>query len=92
MSIASTIMRPLAMDSKELARLITSAHGGGQSATGIAVNTDSAMRVMAVHSCVKILAQSIGQLPCHLMQQDGVNKKKALDHHLYPILHDQPNQ
>jgi len=92
MSISGRIMRPKAMNSDELSRLILSHYGGGTSATGISVTSDSAMRAMAVHSCVKILANSIAQLPCHLMEDVGGVKNKAFDHYLYPILHDQPNE
>lgn len=80
------------MNSDELSRLILSTYGGGTSATGISITSDSAMRAMAVHSCVKILANSVAQLPCHLMEDIGGVKNKALDHYLYPILHDQPNE
>lgn len=92
MSISGRIMRPKAMTSDELSRLITSTYGGGTSATGISVTSDSAMRAMAVHSCVKILANSVAQLPCHLMEEVNGIKNKAIDHYLYPILHDQPNE
>ncbi len=91
MSIARQIMRPKAMTSDDLSRLILSTYGGGTSATGISVNADSAMRAMAVHSCIKILANSVAQLPCHMMQIVKGNKEKAEDFYLYPILHDQPN-
>lgn len=80
------------MDSNELSRLILSTYGGGTSSTGISVTSDSAMRAMAVHSCVKILANSVAQLPCHLMEDVGGIKNKATTHYLYPLLHDQPNK
>ena len=80
------------MDSGELSRLIASTYGGGTTSTGIAVNTDNAMRAMAVHSCVKILSNSVAQLPCQLMEDIEGVKDKAKDHYLYEILHDQPNE
>ena len=80
------------MDSGELSRLIASTYGGGTTNTGIAVNTDNAMRAMAVHSCVKILSNSVAQLPCQLMEDIEGVKNKAKDHYLYDILHDQPNE
>ncbi|HSW62184.1 MAG TPA: phage portal protein [Dissulfurispiraceae bacterium] len=64
---------------------------GGGTSTGVAVNTNSAMRAMAVHSCVSIKANAIGQLPCHLMRTEGEKKNQARDHYLYRLLHDQPN-
>ncbi len=85
-------LRPKAMNSDELSRMILSVYGGGTSSTGIAVNTDSAMRAMAVHTCVTIKANSIAQLPCHLMRRNGKNKEQAIDHPYYAMLHDQPNE
>lgn len=92
MSIAGRIMRPRSMSPDELSRLITSTYGGGTTGSGVSVTTRSAMRAMAVHSCVTIKANAIAQLPCHLMEQDGKNKKQATDFYLYSLLHDQPNE
>jgi HK97 family phage portal protein len=85
-------MRPKSMSPDELSRLITSTYGGGATGSGVSVTTRSAMRAMAVHSCVTIKANAIAQLPCHLMQRDGRNKKQATDFYLYSLLHDQPNE
>lgn len=79
------------MDSAELYRMITSVYGGGATASGVSVSSDSAMRLMTVNACVKILSESIKQLPLHLMEQDGDMRQKATSHYLYHKLHDQPN-
>lgn len=53
-----------------------------------------AMQATAVYGCVKILSESIGGLPLHLMERLGTGqrqKKRAVDHPLYRILHDEPN-
>lgn len=92
MGIVSRMLRPQAMSSHELERLILSTFGGGITSSGVSVNSDSAMRQMTVYACVKILSQSIAQLPLHLMTQNGEIKKKAVDHPLYRRLHDQPNR
>lgn len=65
--------------------------GVGLSDSGVPVTNESAMRLLTVYSCVKILAESIGQLPCHFMEDRGNTKDKATKHPLYRILHDQPN-
>ncbi|MFZ5762843.1 MAG: phage portal protein [Thermodesulfobacteriota bacterium] len=75
---------------RELERIILGAFGVS-SAAGISVTTESAMRLAAVYTCVLILAQSVAQLPCHLMRRAGRNREKATDHRLYALLHDQPN-
>lgn len=84
-------IRPRAMSSDELSKLILSTFGGGPTSSGQSVNSDTAMRAMAVHSCVKIKADSIGQLPCHLFKEVGKTKEKAKDLRLYRLLHRQPN-
>lgn len=85
--------RPRALLSldKALERLIIDIYGGGLTASGVSVNSDTAMRLITVHSCVKVLSQTISQLPCHVMEMDGRMTQKAKDFYLYELLHDQPN-
>uniref|UniRef100_A0A6H1ZD09 Putative portal protein n=1 Tax=viral metagenome TaxID=1070528 RepID=A0A6H1ZD09_9ZZZZ len=58
---------------------------------GVSIDSNTAMQLMTVHNCVKVLSQSIAQLPLHLMAQNGDMKEKATEHYLYRLLHDQPN-
>jgi phage portal protein BeeE len=48
--------------------LSTSRHiyWGGSTASGIFVTEASAMRVSAVYSCVRVLAEAIASLPVHV--------------------------
>lgn len=64
----------------------------GQSSSGKNVNERSAMQMTAVYACVRILSEAIAGLPLHLYRyrEDG-GKEKALDNHLYYLLHDEPN-
>ncbi len=56
------------------------------------VNERSSLRVAAVYACVRVLAEAVAQLPLHLYHYtDEVSKKKAVDHSLYRLLHDEPN-
>lgn len=89
MSFMSKIARPQA--GATLERLIREVYGGSKTASGASVNEDSAMRVGAVYACIQVLSQSVAQLPLHMYQFDGKSKKKAVDHYLYPIVHDEPN-
>lgn len=91
MSIMSQIARPKAMTSRELEKLLITGYGGGSTSTGISVSTDSAMRAMSVHTCVKAKSNGIKMMPCHLMRRNGKNVEKATDHNIYRLLHDQPN-
>ena len=64
----------------------------GNSAAGKNVNERSAMQMTAVYACVRILSEAIAGLPLHMYQylEDG-SKKKAIEHPIYHLLHDEPN-
>lgn len=66
--------------------------GGAPSASGVAVTPESALRCPTVYASVKVLAESVAQLPLHLYRrtEDG-GKERATDHPLAEILHDQAN-
>jgi HK97 family phage portal protein len=91
MGIFSRI-RPKAMTSEELSKMILSVFGGGMTSSGQSITYDTAMQVIDVHSCIKIKANSIAQLPCHLYKEVDGKKEKAKDLLLYRLLHDQPNE
>ncbi len=64
----------------------------GGSTAGKNVNERSAMQMTAVYSCVRILSEAVAGLPLYLYKYtDNGSKKKALDHSLYFLLHDEPN-
>lgn len=67
--------------------------GGNTSATGLAVNADTAMRVTAVFRAVSIRSQTFASLPLGVFREDA-DGSKALDkaHPNYRLLHDQPNR
>lgn len=64
----------------------------GSSAAGKNVNERSAMQMTAVYACVRILSEAIAGLPLHMYQylEDG-SKRKAIEHPIYHLLHDEPN-
>ncbi|QKN23190.1 phage portal protein [Caproicibacterium lactatifermentans] len=64
----------------------------GNSSSGKAVTERSAMQISAVYACVRVLSEAIASLPLHLYRYTDKNsKEKAVDHPLYPLLHDEPN-
>src|SRR5437879_2029672 len=66
---------------------------GYQTATGIRVSPESAMRVAAVFACVRVVAETIASLPLIIYRRlPNGGKERATDHPLYPLLHDSPNQ
>ena len=67
-------------------------HYGYQTASGLRVSPESAMRVATVYACVRVIAETIASLPCIIYRTlpDG-GKQRADDHPLYKVLHDKPN-
>lgn len=65
---------------------------GSGSYSGEAVSPTTAMQLTAVYGCVKIIAETVAQLPLHTykLTADG-NKERALQHPIYFKLHDEPN-
>ena len=64
----------------------------GSTPSGKVVNEFTAMQMSAVYACVRILAESIASLPLHVYKYKDGGKVKALDHPLYFLLHDSPNE
>lgn len=56
-----------------------------------AVNPNTALTFSAVFACVRVIAESIATLPLFVYKRDGNNKIKAINHPLYSLLHDAPN-
>ncbi|WP_353173690.1 phage portal protein [Acinetobacter rudis] len=59
--------------------------------SGQTVTPLRAMQLSIVFSCVRVLSESMGMLPCRLYKQDGKYKYPALDHKLYDLLSLAPN-
>lgn len=55
------------------------------------VTPASSMQIAAVFACVRVLSESIAQLPLKLMQEDGRNREPAKSHPLYRMLNFLPN-
>jgi HK97 family phage portal protein len=77
------------MTTEELSRVLARR---STSAAGVAVTPERAMSLSAVFSCVRVLAESVGQLPVHLYEEKGREKQKTKDHPLYDLLHFAPNK
>ena len=63
----------------------------GKTISGKNVNDFVAMQNTAVYACVRTIAESIASLPLYLYQFKNGGKEKAVDHPLYSLLHDAPN-
>ncbi len=63
----------------------------GTSTSGKAVNPSSAIQVSAVYACVRVIAETIASLPFHVYENTESGSRKATEHPLYRIIHDEPN-
>lgn len=63
----------------------------GRTQAGKRVNDRTAMQIIAVYACVRVLSEAIAQLPLHVYQYTDNGKERVPKHPLYFLLHDQPN-
>ena len=64
------------------------------SATGaiLEMSKEKAMQLSTVFACVRLIAETVGTLPCVVYRREGEQGKRAApDYPLYFILHDSPN-
>lgn len=85
------------LERKSASRALTAADlaimmQGATSTAGVGVSPDSAMRYSTVWACVRLLAESIAQMPVHLYRKlpDG-SRQRITDHPLAEILAVKPN-
>jgi HK97 family phage portal protein len=64
---------------------------GGENSTGVDVSPSTAIRHGTVFACVRVLAESVGQLPLHLYKETGLTKLKDPAHSLYTVLRRRAN-
>jgi HK97 family phage portal protein len=68
-------------------------HLGYQTATGLRVSPESALRVAAVYACVRVIAETISSLPLIIYKSlPNGGRERATDHPAYKLLHDTPNE
>lgn len=78
--------------SPDLSVYLASLGRTGMSATGTPVNAETALRLMAVYACVRVIAEDIASLPLNVYRRlEPRGKERAPQHPLYSLLHDQPN-
>ncbi|NMY31920.1 phage portal protein [Pseudomonas sp. WS 5412] len=64
---------------------------GYESNSGQRVTTNSAMQQLVVFNCVRVLAESMGMLPCQLLKKTDRVRLPATGHRLYPLITMAPN-
>ena len=63
----------------------------GMGGAGKNVTARSAIQVSAVYACVRVIAETIASLPLAVYEDTEEGSRKAVDHSLYRLLHDEPN-
>jgi len=63
--------------------------GGASTHAGVTVTESTAESLSAVYACVGLIADSIAQVPCKIV--NATTKEPATAHPLYSLLHDLPN-
>ncbi|MDC9612311.1 phage portal protein [Xenorhabdus khoisanae] len=76
------------MTSRDLSELIGLSY---DTYTGRKVSPQLAMQLTAVFSCVRVLAESVGMLPCSLYEQLGRGNQRAVKERLHKLLSVKPN-
>lgn len=65
---------------------LLSLFGGLQTASGVAIGEATAMRQTVAGACVRLLASTMGTLPCHIFQKDDDGGRSRADHPAEKIL------
>ena len=65
---------------------------GWLTTSGVTVNEETALNFITVYACMRILAESVASLPLIVYERlPNGGKRRAIEHPLYSLLHDQPN-
>lgn len=64
---------------------------GAPTASGAHVTPETALRVAAVYSCIRVIAETIGSLPFHVFRRLDRGRERAFEHPLYFLLSEEPN-
>lgn len=54
--------------------------------------SNEALKEATYFTCIKILSESVGKIPCHLMQSTDKGERKAKEHYLYERIKLRPNE
>jgi HK97 family phage portal protein len=65
--------------------------GGTPTESGVSVNESTAMTLSSVYCAVRVITESIAQLPLQIFQKTENGRELLSEHPLYYKLHDQPN-
>jgi HK97 family phage portal protein len=66
--------------------------GGAMTSSGVRVDERTAELFATVVTCTRVLSETLASLPCNVLARvDDRTSRRAMDHPLWSVLHDQPN-
>jgi HK97 family phage portal protein len=87
--MADTFVRNLGLTDAPLYKYL----GSGDSYSGKMVTPDTALGLAAAYRCIRLISESIAQLPCKVYTTNRQGEASVnYDHPLYSLLHDSPNR
>ena len=63
----------------------------GSSGAGKSVTAQSAIQLSTVYACVRVIAETVASLPLSVYEAEEAGNRRATEHPLYRLLHDEPN-
>ena len=63
----------------------------GTSGAGKAVNAQTAIQLSTVYACVRVISETVASLPLGVYEAKEDGNRKATEHPLYRLIHDEPN-
>ncbi len=64
----------------------------GRTVSGVSITDRNAIQQIAVYACIRVLSEAVAQLPLHVYERTENGRKRAENHVLYSLLHDQTNR
>lgn len=64
---------------------------GAPTASGVRVDEQSALRMVAVWACVRVIAETVAALPLPVYRRLARGRERVYDHQVYRLLNQQPN-
>ncbi|MUV39469.1 putative portal protein [Lentibacillus sp. JNUCC-1] len=65
---------------------------GSETSSGVSINEETAMNITSVYAAQKVIYETIASLPLLMYKRKEKGKQRDPDHHLYNLLHDEPNE
>jgi len=66
--------------------------GGHPTVSGVSVTANSALQNPAVLHAIRLIAETVGSLPCKLYREEAESKEPAKDNSSYRLVHDRANE